>query len=200
MGRKALEKNRKPLSRKAELWVRELFLKLQDKPLSTLTLDEIALLINKSKSTIYTYFTSKEEIYQIAVEMVLKDLEGTTSFDLQTYQNMELLYREIVLKINSGIKGISIQFLDEIKNHYPQIWERIQVFTKAVLDTLEAVYKMGMHTGEFHPFNLKLLRKLDDYFIFSIMTDTESFKNENLSLDDLVLQYLELRINALTAK
>ena len=61
MGRKTLVKDIKPLSAKAENWLRELFPKLLDKTLHKLTLDELAHLTNKSKSTLYSYFATKEE-------------------------------------------------------------------------------------------------------------------------------------------
>ena len=61
MGRKPLAKDRKPLSAKSENWFRELFPKLQDQTLHKLMLDELALLTNKNKSTLYSYFATKEE-------------------------------------------------------------------------------------------------------------------------------------------
>ena len=40
MGRKALNKNRKPITKKVENWLHELLLELQNKDLNKLTIDD----------------------------------------------------------------------------------------------------------------------------------------------------------------
>ena len=200
MGRKALTKERKSLSPKAKLWVKELFPKLQDKALDKLTLDEIVVLTGKSKSTIYTYFTTKEEIYGAAIEIVLNDLEGVIYQNLPEDITAEKLYQDMLLRICEGISGISVHFLDEIQSHFPRVWAIIDSFTSRMLETFRAVYQKGMHSGEFQPYEIDLLMAMDHYFITSVMTDLERFQDKQISLDQVVQQYLELRINGLKSR
>lgn len=195
MGRKALEKDRKPLSPKAQLWVRELFPKLQNRSLEKLTLDEIATLINKSKSTIYTYFTTKEEIFDTTVIMILNDLEGAVLKEVPEDRRVKDLYAEVLIQISTGISGMSIQFVEEIKLYYPIVWQTIRSFIDRLIGSFRKLYERGMETGEFKSFNIDLLMAMDYHFVLSIMTDSQQFKD--LSLNDLVTQYLDLRIRAL---
>ncbi len=198
MGRKALDRERKQLSKKAEAWVKELFYKVQYEKLDKLTLDELAALVQKSKSTIYTYFKTKEEIYATMVGMVLQDLEEVIFDELEDGTDVINIYETILLKISDSIEGISIHFLDEIQTNFPQIWNEIKQVTDRVLSTFSLIYKRGMKTGVFAEFNINLLLAMDNTFIMNIMTDHDSFKDEDLSLKDVVNQYLKLRINALT--
>ncbi|WP_299623195.1 TetR/AcrR family transcriptional regulator [uncultured Tenacibaculum sp.] len=198
MGRKALDRERKQLSKKAEAWVKELFYKVQYEKLDKLTLDELAVLVQKSKSTIYTYFKTKEEIYATMVGMVLQDLEEVVFDELEDGADVINIYETILLKISDSIEGISIHFLDEIQTNFPQIWNEIKQVTDRVLSTFSLIYKRGMKTGVFADFNINLLLAMDNTFIMNIMTDHDSFKDEDLSLKDIVNQYLKLRINALT--
>ncbi|NND80070.1 MAG: TetR/AcrR family transcriptional regulator [Maribacter sp.] len=200
MGRKALEKTRKPLNKKAEGWLRALFPKLQDKKLNRLTLDEIAQLMGKSKSTIYSYFTTKEEIYQNSVTLILQDLEETIYSELPENTSLEVLYGEILLKLSKGINGISIHFLHQIQSHFPAIWELIMQYTNKFLNMLKAIYEKGMATGEFRKFNTDLLMAMDNHFVLSIMTATGRFGKNGITLNELVMEYLELRILALRSK
>ncbi|TCI90131.1 TetR/AcrR family transcriptional regulator [Tenacibaculum sp. M341] len=197
MGRKSIDKERKPLSKKATLWVEELFFILQDKKLNQLTLDEIAASINKSKSTIYTYFKTKEEIYETVILMVLSNLEDAIYEELPENVDIVDLYEELFFKICKGIDGMSIGFLNQIKRFYPNVWAKVYEFTNNVLNTLNLIYVEGMNLGRFNQFNTKLLIAMDEAFIMSIMTDVSRFKEDNLSLENIVNQYFKLRMKAL---
>tara|TARA_B100000795_G_scaffold4331_1_gene3014 strand:+ start:27210 stop:27401 length:192 start_codon:yes stop_codon:yes gene_type:complete len=63
MGRKSLNKNRKPITKKIENWLHELLLELQNKDLNKLTIDDLAKLAKKSKSTIYIYILRANKIF-----------------------------------------------------------------------------------------------------------------------------------------
>ena len=197
MGRKALDKPRKALSPKVEAWVRELYLNLQDKDLAKLTLDELAVLVNKSKSTIYSYFTTKEEIYRTCLELVLQDMEPAIYVELPEDCTMESLYGNALIKISAGINGMSIHFLSQIQSQFPAVWQVVEAFIDRLIDSFHMIYARGMESGEFHTFNTDLLMAMDRHFVLSIITDTSRFDKHKLSLNDLVTEYLELRIRAL---
>jgi AcrR family transcriptional regulator len=197
MGRKPKQKERKPLSAKARSWVRELLPLLQNRSLNTLTLDELSALLGKSKSTIYTYFSTKEEIYQTAIQLIIDDLAAVASGEMVAGDNMEAIYRSMLLKISEGIEGLSISFLEQIQLYYPRAWSIIEVFVAQLLDNFKQLYEKGMQSGEFKTYNISLLKALDNHFVMSIMTDSEKFGDQGMTLNDLVQQYLDLRIRAL---
>lgn len=197
MGRKSKDRARKKLTAKAEKWVRKLIPLLQEKELDKLTLDQISELSGKSKSTIYTYFSTKEEIYFKVTQLVLEDLKFAASSDAISGEDMEQVLRSILLNISNGIEGISISYLEQLQQHYPEIWSVIEEFTSKVLLNLAAIYEKGMNQGSFKRFNISLLTALDSHFVISVMTDTAKFEKQGLSLKDLVMEYLELRLSAL---
>ena len=196
MGRRSIERSRKPLTEKAKGWIRDLIPKLQDKDLSKLTLDDLASLMGKSKSTIYSYFSTKEEIYITAVQLVLNDMASLGSFDLDE-DDMEGALRLVLTQISAGIEDISISFLEQIRSAFPQAWAIIEEFAKMVLNLLENIYKEGMKQGAFKEYNISLLSSLDNYFVMNMMTNASLFSKQGMTLDDLVKEYLELRLSAL---
>lgn len=197
MGRKSIERERKPLTEKAKVWVRQLVPLIQDRPLDKLTLDELAELMGKSKSTIYSYFSTKEEIYLTAVQLILEDLQYVITEDATKGENMDAVLRSMLLQISEGIEGLSISFLEQIKEHFPEVWSAIEFFTTMLLANLEKVYNQGMEAGDFKEFNVSLLIAMDRHFVMSIMTNTEQFSNQGLSLQDLVQEYVDLRLSAI---
>ena len=62
MGRKSIDRSRKNITNKVNKWLEILLLNLQNKDIEKLTIDDFAILSKKSKSTIYSYFQSKEEV------------------------------------------------------------------------------------------------------------------------------------------
>lgn len=197
MGRKSIDRQRKPLTDKAKKWVRELTPLLQEVDLRKLTLDELSEMAGKSRSTIYTYFSTKEEVYLTITQFVLEDLRSAISPETLAQSNMGEALSHLLHSIRKGIEGISISYLEQLQNHFPEIWDVIQEFTDQVLSLLSTLYQMGMDQGHFKSFNVSLLTALDRHFVMSIMTDTAQFKEQGLSLRDLVTEYLELRLGAL---
>ena len=197
MGRKAIVRERKPLNDKARNWVRDVVPLLQDQALDKLTLDQLAELMGKSKSTIYSYFSTKEEIYQTAVQLVLDRLVDTISPEAIEGENMELVLEQMLMTISEGIEGISIHFLEQIQKHFPDVWLIIEGFTDLLIANFKEIYSRGMRAGTFRPYNLELLLALDKHFVMSIMTDTSKFEEQGLTLNLLVKDYIELRLFAL---
>ena len=196
MGRRSTDKKRKALTERSKVWLRDLLSKLQDKDLSKLTLDEHAALIGKSKSTIYSYFSTKEEIYISLVHLVLDDMAALGSVEVEE-EDMEAALKMVMTRISKGIEGISIDFLEQIRSEFPQVWAIIEEFIGMVLALLEGIYKEGMKQGSFRQFNISLLSALDNHFVMNIMTNAAVFSRQGMSLDDLVKEYLELRLAAL---
>lgn len=199
MGRRSIARERKPLNDKTKKWVLDLLPLLQDKELNRLTLDTIAELAGKSKSTIYSYFSTKEEIYLTATLLVLENLAHAISDDVIEGDDMEKALENMLLQIGQGIEGISIAYLEQLQKHFPDIWKVIDQFTQQVLSQLASIYSRGMKQGTFKSFNVSLLTALDSHFVMSIMTNTASFGEQGLTLKDLVQEYLALRLSALRA-
>ncbi len=197
MGRKSIAKERRPLSKKAKLWVRELTSLLQNKSLDKLTLDEIAELAGKSKSTIYTYFSTKEEIYMAVIQSILDEIDFVISAEAIEGDDLEQVYRNLLLKLSEGIQGLSISFIEQIQLFFPEAWSLIEVFSRKVIANFVRIYQKGMERGDFKTFNIDLLTALDNHFIMSIMTNANKFEGQGLSFHDLVTEYLELRLSAL---
>lgn len=197
MGRKSIDKPRKALTDKTKAWVKGLILDLQDETLHELTLDDLARIAHKSKSTLYSYFSTKEEIYSTGVLLILEDLAYINTQDQIKGSDMEIALRSLLMSISQGLGGISIHFLEQLKNIYPEIWLDVMEFANAILQTLASLYKKGMENGSFRSFNIALLTELDRQFVLSVMTNTTPFRKQGISLEDLVSEYLELRLSAL---
>ena len=74
MGRKSLQKARKGPNSKTENWAKTLLPLLQTLKLDSLSMNTLSKLMGVSKSTIYEYFSTKEEIMDYVVAHKIEEL------------------------------------------------------------------------------------------------------------------------------
>lgn len=195
-----MSRKRKSISPKVNIWLGELLLLLQYEDLDKLTMDDIARLVGKSKSTIYEYFESKEDILLAACQTRISFLVESGLKEAQQERSTVERYERLVEIFAEGTAGISIHFLQSIKQHYPKAWELIEEFTNNYIDLLKEQYRQGMAEGIYNPISIELLGFLDRLFVTQVVTNPDFFSDEQYSVSNLVRDYLRLRLHGLLKK
>lgn len=200
MGRKSIDRSRKNTTNKVNKWLEILLLNLQNKDIEKLTMDDFSILSKKSKSTIYSYFESKEEILLAACKTKVTALSNSVfniiEQDLETLELYELLVKTFA----EGTSSISISFLQSIKKNYPTSWSIIEVFTDNYINLLREQYKKGIEKGIFNTISIDLLSQLDKIFVLQVVTNPSIFNDKEYSVSELITQYLNLRLTGLLKK
>ncbi len=198
MGRKAVEKVRKAPTDKINQWLRLLLVKLQTVELANLTIDDLAKLSQKSKGTIYKYFESKEEVVLAACQT---RIEAVTPIIKNIYQDtstpVEVRYRQLLEEFSVRLADITISFFHDVQLYYPTAWEAISGVSELFVSLLEDLYQQGMDKGLFRPISIELLKALDRFFVTQIITNQAIFKDPNYTLNYLIRDYLQLRLEGL---
>ena len=197
MGRKSLSRQRKAITPRTKVWLGDLLLSLQQEQLDDLTMDDLARLAGKSKSTIYEYFETKEDVL-VAVCQLRVDELSTSIFGLEkeAFTTVEL-YARLIEIFAKGTTGISISFLQSIKQSYPKSWEMIDGFMNGFVDLLKEHYKVGIEEGIYTPVSVDLLGSIDKLFVEQVVTNRTLFTDEMYTVSNLVTDYLSLRLNGL---
>jgi AcrR family transcriptional regulator len=197
MGRKSLSKNRKQITSKAISWLSELLIGLQYENLAQLTMDDIAKIAGKSKSTIYQYFESKEEILQAACQTRTKVLaESILKISGQKLDTVKR-YGQLIEIFAAGTADISLAFLQNIKQYYPAAWSVIDEFTDTFVALLKDHYQEGIAEGTYNSVSIELLGNIDKLFIIQVVTNPSIFSDEKYTVSELVRDYLNLRLMGL---
>ena len=130
MGRKSTNKVRSVDKVKKKAWAKALFPLLQKEGLRNLTMDNLANYLQKSKSTLYEYFNSKEEIINLSLIYKLKDLSSYP----EILHNRDLdhisRYQLFIQFISNGVSDISKVFLYDLRNFFPESWIVVNEFLK----------------------------------------------------------------------
>lgn len=196
MGRHAVDKKRNTERTKVKQWVIELLPKLQEVSLADLTIDELAALMKKSKSTIYQYFKSKEEIIAYTTQLRLESMAGFVQILREEPFRPKQQYQEFLLLLCEGARDIKPQLLHDLRLHYPTAWEMVAFFLNELIKEMKAFFKRGVELGYFRPVSTELLARMDQFFVFQVITDPEIAKDGS-SLDALVKDYLTVRLEGI---
>ncbi|RZS93520.1 TetR/AcrR family transcriptional regulator [Aquimarina brevivitae] len=199
MGRKAIEKKRKVKSQKVEQWTQAILPKLVHTELGSLTIDDLSSLFNKSKSTVYQYFTSKEEIFEYITQVridSLKTYRKALHKNTKDYRNQ---YENLVDVLVKGAQDISPFYLNQLKIHFPTAWQIIEEFLMILLNDLKVFYTTEIQNKQFKPISVDLLCKLDEYFIRQLITDHHFFNNTDIVLGEMIKEYMYLKLEGLKA-
>lgn len=197
MGRKSLLKKRKDLTHKTHSWLNDLLEGLQYEDLEQLTMDDVARIAGKSKSTIYEYFKSKEEILQATCQTRTKVISDS----LLNLRHQELdtvaLYEQLIEIFAVGTSGISLSFLQNIKQHYPKVWLVVEEFTDSFVELLKDHYKKGIKEEIYNSVSIELLGNIDKLFVTQVVTNPSIFSDEKYTISNLIRDYLNLRLMGL---
>ncbi len=192
MGRHAVDKKRKQERTKVREWAIDLLPKLQEVSLANLTIDELARLIQKSKSTIYQYFKSKEEIISYVVQVRLESMASFVSILREEPFRPKQQYQEFLLLLCNGARDIQSKFLNDLREYYPTAWQMVTFFLNELIREVKRFFERGVELGFFRNVSSELLARIDQLFVFQIMTDAKMTKN-GAALDKLVHDYLTVR-------
>lgn len=197
MGRKAVSRKRKAVTNRTNKWLGRLLLGLQHEDLKALTIDDLAGIAGKSKSTIYEYFASKEDILVAACGTRTNQL-ATSIAQLEHRQlPVQQQYIQLMEIFARGTSDISIGFLQSIRQHYPGAWAVIDDFINNFITLLEAQYRQGIERGIYNPVSVELLGTIDKLFITQVVTNPAVFSDQKYTLSNLVRDYLNLRLTGL---
>lgn len=198
MGRKALEKVRKAPTDKINQWLKLVLVKLQTVELTNLTIDDLAKLSGKSKGTIYKYFESKEEVVLAACQTRIEEVTPIIkNIHQDTSTPVEVRYRQLLEEFSARLADITISFFHDVQLYYPTAWEAISGVSELFVTLLEDLYQQGMDKGLFRPISIELLKTLDRFFVTQIITNPAIFKDPNYTLNYLIRDYLQLRLEGL---
>jgi AcrR family transcriptional regulator len=200
MGRKAIQKNRKVDFRKKQEWAKTLFPFFQKHGVKGITIDEMAKWLGKSKSTLYEYFKSKNEILELSILSKIDDVIGFQVILQDENKTYRQRYNDFYELITVQIAGVSTKFLSELKEYFPDQWKVIEFFLQGLISSLKVYYKSGIKAGAFKNIHVALLIAEDQHFIFDLMTNPQFLEDNNLTVKVLVEQYSSLKLDGLGLK
>lgn len=159
------------------------------------TTEDLAAELATSKRTIYTYFSSKDEIIGKTIDFVFDEIQ---SADKLILEDETLLFNEklaLCFKNMPDAYNLSaiVRHMDDLKRHYPDIWTKVNQKLDDLWDGVIDLIETGIKNDEIQEVNTVILRvmlnetmkKLLDYDFF--LNNQISFESGLQSIRDIVL-------------
>lgn len=199
MGRKAVEKKRKELDLKQQIWLSKLLPFFYENGIRKVTMDEIAEQIGVSKATIYNYFKSKDELLEAAVWQKMSELR--TFGDYLVNEDIDFIERYYlgVKHFTENLSDLSVELLNEIRSFYPNLWTPVQKFQEIAVDNIRNYYQTGIDNGIFNSFNITIMAQSDRIF-FDLLSDARFLAENELTIREAFEDYFNNKFNGILAE
>ncbi len=174
----------------------ELYPHFRDHGLKDLRMDKVAKMLGKSKSTVYEYFKSKEEIVTETVGYKMEALLKHEEILMNQDEDMKTRYEQLMEYMIPVLTDISSLLLNDIKEFYPQVWEKVTAFFDYSSSVLEKYYKEGIEKGVFRNIHPTILAHSDRFF-FNELVDPSFLAKHNITAQEAFQHYFELKFRGL---
>jgi AcrR family transcriptional regulator len=192
MGRKHISKVRSKNYDKRNFYLQQLLEIFKKYGINGMSVDQIAQKLSISKSTLYEYFKSKDEMVNILLDDILfKIRDAEKILNDKKLKYIDRYYHSIDL-ISEHLSEISNKLLDDIKNSYPKHWKNIENLIDYLSEILTTYYDEGKKLGYFKNIDTKVL-VLTDKLFFNAISDTEYLEKNNIALKTLFDEYFKMK-------
>lgn len=165
---------------------------IQRQRLGHLRLDDIVRFMDISKATFYKYFSSKEDVIEQGVDMVVKLLKQTTILIGNESSPPLLRFQQVFLHSLDVACYLPEALLLDLKQLSPPLWERVKQAQRELQLQIQQFYEQGIAQGIFHPIRPALAVLQNELFLRSIM-DPVFLMEHDLTLRTLLYDYYELQ-------
>lgn len=193
MGRKPIDKERIQNPDKKRAFVQKLMPIVQAESLHNWTMDQLASTAGVTKATLYKYFRSQEEIIMEIVTHKLGRLQAIEPIVNDTsIPYLERYLRGVRLFIDN-FKGISTDFLSDLKEMYPAVWDQIEQFRENMNIMVGDFYQEGIDKGVLKDVHPAVLIMSDQLF-FTRLIDPDFLQKHNLTIEDVFRDYFKVKL------
>ncbi|MBK26846.1 MAG: hypothetical protein CME70_22785 [Halobacteriovorax sp.] len=171
-------------------WAMELWPYFKQHGLKGFNMNEVAKTLGKSKTTVYKYFQTREDILELILSKVLLDLSAFEEILLDKKQNYIERYEQAIEVLSVSLGGISTSFLLDLKRYHPKLWESINGFKLYSLGVLKSFYREGKRKKILGNTSVELLVTGDEIFL-SALLEPEFLHKNKISLESGLRAYFE---------
>lgn len=192
MGRKPVEKKRINDPSIRAKWIAELTPIYMKNGLKKFTMSEISKVLGVSKATVYKHFTSQTEILEEVVRTKIMEIAAFEEFVENENVPYMTRYHNSIKNASLQLAGISNQFLLDLRELYPDMWEKVMSLQYFAAERAKAFYQEGIDKGFLNDFDPTWLAITDKIFIIGL-SNPQFLIDNNLTLQKAVDNYFKLK-------
>ena len=138
------------------------------------TMQEIAAALHISKKTIYTIYSSKEELLLDMVDALFADIHREKGELMTTSAPIEERIRAVIVALPEQYRALDFRLLDTLDEKYPAVACRVRKHLETNWEPTIALLKEGMGAGRIRPVPIPVLRQMITASIESFLAGGET--------------------------
>ncbi len=135
------------------------------------TMQDVAQSIHISKKTIYTVFSSKEELLLGMVDLTFEHIHARKNEIIRSAAPLAQRVREVIVALPEELAGIDLRRLTEAQAAYPSVAQRVREHLETGWEPTRALLEEGVRAGELRPVPLPVLRQMLTASFVSFLSD-----------------------------
>ncbi|MCY7008388.1 TetR/AcrR family transcriptional regulator [Fusobacterium simiae] len=168
---------------------------VRQRGVNSLKIDDFTKYMDISKATFYKYFKDKNDVINSFVENYIENsinFNECNSISLLDKDLYFIIFQKILYQFTVG----SQIFLNDIKELYSDLWEKIQLSIFKRNENIVKIYQNSIEAKILENVNPHLLVLQDEVF-FSQITQNNFLVTRNLTIQQAIKDYFYLRVNQL---
>jgi AcrR family transcriptional regulator len=193
MGRKPIDKVRIDNPELREDWVRQVAPFFFQKGLDSFNMNEISVILDVSKATLYKHYSTHVEVLEEMVDMRVANVAEFEMLLFDEHLTYWERYRDATTYVCERLSDVSALFISDLQRGFPYLHDRIRVLQNFITERLRVFYEEGIAAGfisaEYDP---HLLAVLDHNFILQVCEPT-FLKQNNLPLQVVINAHFNIK-------
>ncbi|MFK0522022.1 TetR/AcrR family transcriptional regulator [Paenibacillus illinoisensis] len=158
----------------------------------SLSMDEIAKIMNISRVTLYKYFSTKEEIIQIVTNTFIEYFKEMIILDPPTEERLYAArFQQLFQQSVSLTMFITEEYKKDLSSVYPEIYEQLFVVIQEREKQLITFYEEGMKNSVFNELNGQVLILQDQ--LLNTMLDPKYLLMNRLTIEQVLYDFYKLK-------
>lgn len=161
------------------------------------TMSDLTKRLSISKSSLYEYFSSKEELVAAILDTVLNDFRGQETKIYQSDLTIVGKLQAILTITSQTFEPFHNRVYDDLRVTYPEEWKKVVDFRKDRMNHLTGLLLQGIEAGSIRHVHIGVIQHIlssTDFTSYRFLTEN------NMTYPDAVAAMLDIMLHGILTK
>lgn len=161
------------------------------------TMNDIARDLHMAKKTIYTYYSSKEEMLNAMIDTGYEDIQKNKQEIIASDLPYEEKVRQVMIAMPQQFQVIDFRMLSDLNEKYPGVYKNLQRQLENNWEPVISLLQDGMDHHKIRPISIPVLRQMITATFESFLS-TDNLKQEGISYKDACTYMMDIVMNGIS--
>lgn len=161
------------------------------------TMNDIARDLHMAKKTIYTFYSSKEEMLNALIDTGYEDIQKNKQDIIASDLPYEEKVRQVMIAMPAQFEVIDFRMLSDLHEKYPGVYKNLQRQLENNWEPVIRLLEEGMKQHKIRHISIPILRQMITASFESFLS-TDTLKQEGISYKDACTCMMDIVMNGIS--